>query len=147
MEVDARAPVIGSSEIEIAASPELVWDVIATIDKWPSWNPAIAEVTLEGPVAQGTVFRWKAGPGTIVSVLRSVDPPRELAWTGKTMGIRAVHVYRLEPHGASTLVHTQESWSGLLCRLFRTQFQNTLKASLDKGLAALKAEAERRATR
>jgi hypothetical protein len=27
-------------------------------------------MTMEGPLAEGSVFRWKAGPGTITSTLR-----------------------------------------------------------------------------
>jgi len=39
-------------------------------------------------VQPGTTFGWKSGPGTITSTFQVVDEPTELAWTGKTMGIR-----------------------------------------------------------
>jgi len=32
MEVNKRAPVVAASEIEVAAPPEIVWDLIADID-------------------------------------------------------------------------------------------------------------------
>ena len=33
--INERAPVVGTSEIEIAAAPEVVWDVLTAIDGWP----------------------------------------------------------------------------------------------------------------
>jgi hypothetical protein len=56
------------------------------VDQWPSWNPDIKSVELQGPVQPGTVFRWKAGPSSLTSTLQVVDPPREIAWTGTTIG-------------------------------------------------------------
>ena len=145
MDVDRNAPVVASGEVEVAADPETVWGVISDLERWPSWNPAVTSVELEGDVAAGSVFRWKAGPGTITSTLREVDRPRVIGWTGKTLGIGAVDVYRLEPRGAGTLVRAEESWDGLLARLLRGRMRKTLQSSIDSGLGHLKAEAERRA--
>jgi hypothetical protein len=143
--IDHSAPVVGASEIEIAAAPETVWDVLATIEAWPAWNPDVKSVSVEGEIAEGTKFRWKAGPGTITSTLRRVERPRLIAWTGRTFGIDAVHVWRLEAQDGSTLVRTEETFDGLLARLFRRPLRKTLAAGLESGLRHLKAEAERRA--
>ena len=94
-EKSPSSPVIGRSEIEIAAAPEVVWDVLTTIERWPDWNPAVKSVSMRGGLAQGSEFRWKAGPGTITSTLQRVEPPRLIAWTGKTLGIKAHHEYTL----------------------------------------------------
>jgi uncharacterized protein YndB with AHSA1/START domain len=109
MEVNRSAPVVAEGEIEIAASPETVWDVLADISSWPKWNPDVKSVSLDGDVAEGSEFRWKAGPGTITSTIRRLEQPRFIGWTGRTLGIGAVHVYRLEPRDGSTLVTTEES--------------------------------------
>ena len=144
MEIDSAAPAVARGEIDIAARPEVVWDVLADIEGWPRWNASIASAELDGELAPGSTFRWKAGPGTITSTLRHVDPPRELGWTGTTFGIKAVHVHRLEQRGDSTHVTSEESWAGLPVRLLRGRMQKTLQKALDEGLALLKAEAERR---
>lgn len=144
MAVNKQAPVVGASETEIAADPELVWEVLTAIDRWPSWNPQVKSMDLQGAVAEGSQFRWKAGPGTITSTIRRVDPPRLIAWTGKTLGIDAIHEYRLEPRDGQTLVQTEESYEGLVARLFRGPLQKTLDSALAEGLGYLKAEAERR---
>ena len=143
-EKSASSPVIGRSEIEIGAAPEVVWDVLTTIERWPDWNPAVKDVSMRGGLAQGSEFRWKAGPGTITSTLQRVEPPRVIAWTGNTLGIKAHHKYTLEPRDGRTLVRTEESYDGLVSRLFRRPLQKTLDQALSDGLRHLKTEAERR---
>ena len=145
--INEKAPVVGRSEIEIDATPEVVWDVLTAIERWPSWNPDVKTMSMEGPLDEGSVFRWKAGPGTITSTLRRVEPPRLVAWTGKTLGIRAVHFYRLEPRDGGTFVRTEESYEGLVARLLRGSLQKTLDRALADGLGYLKNEAEQRRMR
>jgi hypothetical protein len=144
--INRRAPVIGASEIEIVAAPTVVWEVLTDIEEWPSWKSDVESVSMQGGLAEGSAFRWKAGPGTITSVLQAVEPPRRIAWSGKTLGIQAMHVYALETRNGTTLVRTEESYDGLIARLFRGPLQKTLNRSLESGLRDLKAESERRTT-
>ena len=144
MEVNKNAPVVSTAEIEIAASSQAVWDVLTDLENWPSWNPDVKSMSVQGDLAAGSVFRWKAGPGTITSTIERVEAPRLIGWTGKTFGIKAKHVYRLEPRDGATLVHTEESYEGLVTRLLRASLQKTLDKGLSDGLRYLKAESERR---
>lgn len=145
MDINRNAPAVASSEISVSAPIETVWNVISDIDQWPRWNAAISEAKLDGKLQPGSIFRWKAGPGGITSTLRQVEPPHILAWTGKTFGINAIHVYRLEPDAGGTRVSTAESWEGLPVRLMRGRMQRSLEDALGPGLEALKREAETRA--
>ena len=145
MEVDRDAPAVARAETEIAADPETVWEILTGFEAWPSWNPDVSSVALDGDVAEGTVFRWKTGRATITSTLRQVERSRIVAWTGKTTGIDAVHVWRLEPRGGGTFVRTEESWQGLLVRVLSGPMRKSLQKAVDGGLQHLKAEAERRA--
>jgi hypothetical protein len=122
----------------------MIWDVLTAIDRWPSWNPDVKAVSTSGAVTEGTEFRWKSGPGTIISTIRRVESPRLMAWTGKIFGIKANHIWRLEPPDGKTMVRTEESWEGLVTRIFRARMQKTLQNAIDSGLRHLKAEAERR---
>ena len=65
MKANKNAPVFSQGAIEVAAPPHAVWDLLADIRGWPRWNADVQEVSIDGEVAEGTVFRWKAGPGTI----------------------------------------------------------------------------------
>jgi Polyketide cyclase / dehydrase and lipid transport len=144
--IDQAAAVVATSDTEIAAAPAVVWGVLVGIAEWPSWNPDVKSVSVDGGLSQGTTFRWKAGPGTITSTLQHVEAPRRIAWTGSTLGIEAMHVYVLEARDGVTLVRTEESYDGLVARVFRGRLQKTLEGALASGLRHLKTEAERRAT-
>jgi uncharacterized protein YndB with AHSA1/START domain len=145
--IDEGAPVSSTAEIEIAAAAEAVWEVLTDFEGWPTWNPEVKAMSIDGPVAVGTEFRWKAGPGTITSRIERVEPPLLIAWTGKTLGIRAVHFRWFEPREAATFVRTAESYEGLVSRLFRRQLQRVLDNALESGLGSLKDEVERRTAR
>ncbi|HLM36203.1 MAG TPA: SRPBCC family protein [Gaiellaceae bacterium] len=144
-EIDQKAPVKSGTEVEIEASPEVVWDVLTTFEAWPSWNPDVKSMDFQGGLAPGSEFRWRAGPSRLVSTLQRVEAPRAIEWTGRTTSIKALHIWRLEPRNGNTLVRSEESFDGLLARLLRGPLQKTLDKSLEKGLQHLKAEAERRA--
>jgi uncharacterized protein YndB with AHSA1/START domain len=144
VEIKDDAPATARGAVDVAAPPEVVWATLTDIDQWARWNPDVKSSSLDGPLAPGTEFRWKAGPGTISSRIQEVDPPRRIAWTGKTFGIEAVHVHRLEPRNGNTRVHSEESWDGLIVRLLTGSMRKTLQKSTESGLQYLKAEAERR---
>jgi uncharacterized protein YndB with AHSA1/START domain len=139
------ASVRSKRELEIAAPPEVVWEVLTGFEQWPKWNPEVKSMKIDGPVAPGTEFRWKSGPGTIVSTLEQVDPPRYIRWRGRTLSVKAIHEWRLEPANGGTRVETDESFSGFLARLFHGSLQKTLDRSTESGLEHLKRESERRA--
>ena len=144
MDIDRSAPAIAEGEIRIVAPPETVWEVIADVPAWPSWNPDVKTMRVEGPVAHGTTFRWKSGSSSLVSTLKVVDPPREIAWTGVTMGIHAVHVFQFEPSDGGTRARSAESFRGLIPTVLRGYSRNVLQRGIDRMLALLKEEAERR---
>lgn len=142
--INEQAPVVGATEIEIAAPREAAWHVLTAIERWPSWNPDVKEASVQGGIGEGTEFRWKAGPGTITSTIQEVDAPRRIMWTGKTLGIKAIHVHTLEARNGRTVVRSEESYDGLVARLFHGRLKQTLDDALRNGLERLKLETERR---
>jgi uncharacterized protein YndB with AHSA1/START domain len=145
MEINRNAPATARGELQIAADPQTVFAVLSSIDQWPSWNPDIKSVELQGPVQPGTVFRWKSGPSSLTSALQVVDPPNEIAWTGTTMGITAVHVFRFQANDGGTLARSEESWEGLIASLLKGYSRKSLDKAIRSVLSHLKVEAERRA--
>lgn len=142
MQLPSTAPIRYIQHIEINAPLDAVWSLMSDIAGWPSWNPEITAATLIGELRPGSTFRWKAGPGTIVSTLEAVEPGKLIAWSGKTMGIKAVHIWRIAAGDGFTLVTTEESWSGLPARLFKGYSHKTLQHAVDSGLQLLKSAAE-----
>lgn len=145
MEIDPTAPAIGSAEAYVDAPPAVVWATLTDFDSWPRWNPDVKSMRVLGAIVPGTEFQWSAGGLPIRSVLGTVQPPGRIGWTGRAPpGIRAVHVWSLSPDGEGTRVHTEESFDGLIVRLLAGPARRMLSQALASGVAALKAEAERR---
>ncbi|MGZ8593925.1 MAG: SRPBCC domain-containing protein [Actinomycetota bacterium] len=146
MDIDRDAPATAEGEVRIAASPETVWAVMADLPAWPTWNSDVKSMALQGRVEPGSTFRWKSGSSSLVSILQVVEAPREIAWTGKTMGINAVHTFRFEPIEGGTLAHSAESFRGLIPSVLKKYSRGVLQRGIDSILATLKTEAERRAS-
>ena len=146
MDIDRQAPATAAGEVLIAAPQETVWEVLSDIQNWPTWNTDIASIAVQGGIEPGTEFRWKTGSASLVSELQVVDPPREIGWTGMSMGIHAVHVFHLESRDGRTAVRSEESFRGLIPSLLRGYSRKVLQRGIDGILGALKSEAERRAS-
>jgi hypothetical protein len=96
-----------------------------------------------GFAVDDVLFRWKAGPATITSTIRRVELPGLIAWTGKTLGISAIHYWWLEPRNGTTFVRRAVSYDGLVARLFRRRLQRAFDDAPPNGPRDLNAEAER----
>lgn len=144
IEVNKVAPAVGLAETFIKAPIETVWGILTNFESWPSWNKSVSKIQLNGPVKVGTSFVWVAGGSKIFSRLEEVDALKRLAWSGKTLGIRAVHVWKFEKKDEGTHVHTEESFDGFIVRLFPGLMKKMLAKALDQGVTALKTEAESR---
>lgn len=142
MPVNQRAPVVEAARVEVAAGMEAVWQVLTAIERWPEWNPDIREARLQGPLAEGTSFSWRLGRIVVTSTLLEVESPRFLAWRGAMLGIKGVHVWRLDRTGGGTMVTTEESWDGLLPWLVRGRSRHMLRKGLGSWLDHLKKRLE-----
>jgi hypothetical protein len=127
----------------IAAPVETVWAVLSDLQCWPDWYDDVSAMRMEGSLAPGTRFRWKAGGMTIRSELVEVMPPRRIAWTGRTLGISAIHVWQLDPVEAGAQVTTEESFEGPLPRLLPRLMRRTLEKTLDMSVMLLREACER----
>lgn len=144
MDVSRQAPVRAEAERSIAAPADLVWSVLTDLDGWVRWHPDVTRMGWNGRLEPGAEFTWKAGGVSIVSRLHEIVPFRRIVWTGRTMGIRAVHGWIIEPKGAGVLVRTEESFEGLVATLLAAPLRRMLTRSLVAGLDALAEECEGR---
>jgi uncharacterized protein YndB with AHSA1/START domain len=145
VDIDRDAPAIAEGEVVIAAPPETVWSVMADLSSWPIWNAGVKSMSFDGRLEPHSEFRWKSGGARLVSTLQVVDPPKEISWTGQTMGIHAVHVFHFEPVEDGTLARSAESFRGLIPTVLTKYSRRVLQRGIDDILASLKIEAERRA--
>jgi len=144
MNIDTKAPVFARKEILIHAPLEMVWKLQTDIENWNRWQPDITSAKLEGALEADTIFRWKAKGLNIVSTLHTVNPLRQIGWTGLSLGMFAIHNWMFEARGETTLVITEESLSGWLTRLIVLLNPRFLERSLETSLNNLKFNAENR---
>ncbi|MEQ8470518.1 MAG: SRPBCC family protein [Marinoscillum sp.] len=138
--INPDASIRDSQSIIINASIEKVWNAIIDIKGWSEWNPDIKSVKIES-VEVGKSFSWNIGGTTINSTIRQIIPNELISWTGSAMGIKAIHVWRLEEaEGNQTIVTTEESMQGFFTLFFSHQ---KLHSSLLNWLDRLKQEAEK----
>jgi hypothetical protein len=142
MPVNEKAPIVESGQVWIGAGLPTVWGVLTAIERWPEWYPSVHDVSLEGPLLDGTVFRWMHGRAAIRSMLLEVEPPRFIAWRGTLPGISAVHVWRLDRAVGGTMVTTEESWQGLLPLVLRRRCRRALRQATASALQGLRQQAE-----
>ncbi len=142
MKVDNNAPLVAKKEGLISAPIDLVWKIQSDINHWPSWQKEISYAKLLGKLATGTAFEWKAMGMNISSILEEVVDNKIIGWSGKSIGMTAVHIWKLEKQGNKTKVTTEESLSGWFPQLIKLFQPNFLDQSLSKALSTLKTEAE-----
>lgn len=126
----------------IDAPVQTVWAALSDLQRWPEWYEDVSTLRMEGPLAPGTGFRWKAGGMTIRSELVEVGPTSRIAWTGRTLGVLAIHVWQLDPLETGTQVTTEESFEGVLPRLLPGLMRRTLEKSLDMSITRLRKACE-----
>jgi uncharacterized protein YndB with AHSA1/START domain len=142
MDIDGKALLQARATIEIAAAPGKVWAALTAIDRWPEWQPGVSAAQLEGVLAVGSVFRWKAKGLGIVSTIQELEPGKRIAWSGISLGMRAMHAWTLEATGGGTRVASRESMTGWLASIMRFVSPGFLDKSVAASLEALKARSE-----
>ena len=144
LSINPFAPAITRASITIDAPADDVFAILSHVADWPSWQHNVSSVRVAGSVGLGTTFRWKSGGSRIVSTIELFDPPHAIGWRGRTLGIRAVHVWRFTQRGSATRVETEESFEGWLASALAPLMRRNLRRSVDAAVVDLKREAERR---
>ena len=138
--IDDEAPVTSSSNMIIDAPVHQVWTVISDVAGWPAWHAPITVLELT-TVRPDVPFRWKIGRAAIRSTFAIVDPDRELTWTGRFLGFKAVDRHLVGPVGTDrTRVTMTESLAGPLLPLLYSSAK--LRAGHERWLADLKKKIE-----
>ena len=107
-----------STTIEIAATPENVWAVLADLANYAKWHPMYLGVT--GQLAAGstltiTTTHPKTGRTMTAKVnVRSAEPGTELRWASRLLGVTiSKRTFRLSPAAGGTLLVQTGTYRGL----------------------------------
>lgn len=109
------------TEIEIAAPPERVWEVVTDLASYADWNPVMR--WMKGDARLDGTLRFRIDIGGLPPLVLSArvcayTPLRELAWTGGPAAVfNGMHYLRLAPvDGGRTLLVHGEDFRGALVR-------------------------------
>lgn len=142
MKIDSSAVLQAEKEILISDPIEKVWVEITQIDQWPQWQPDVTSAQVDGALAAGTQFHWKAKGLNITSTLQAVEPMQRIGWTGNSIGMHAVHIWTFETREGGTYVKTEESLSGWFPWILKRFDPKFLEKSLQNSLQVLKSHVE-----
>jgi hypothetical protein len=138
------------TEIDINASPGLVWSVLADLAAYPEWNPMIRRA--EGEIARGKRITVHFNPpGTKETTFRPkllvVEPGHELRWQGQPgfpLFFESEHVFIIElvGSGGSRLSHDMLFY-GLIVPLARRKITRSIEGPFVLMNRALKERVEK----
>ena len=107
-----------STTIEIAATPENVWAVLADLASYPNWHPMYLGVT--GQLTAGstlTITTTHPATGRTMTAkvkVRTADPGTELLWVSQPLGVTiSKRIFRLSPAAGGTSLVQAGTYRGL----------------------------------
>ena len=136
------------TEIDIDATPEVVWQVLTDLDRYSDWNPFITSSVGKPELGNKLVNRM-APPGGMAITLKPqvtvVEDGKSFEWLGK-IGFSGVfdgrHRFEVEASPTGTKFIQSESLDGMLVRFMRKSLDTTTKSGFEAMNVALKARAE-----
>ena len=141
--INQNAPVKCAKTITINANSETVWKVLTNIDNWASWQTDIKNPKLNGELKSNSTFNWKSGGAKIHSTIQTVEPNKFLGWSGKSLGVLAIHTWKIIEKNGETTIFVEESMEGFLAKVFKKSFNKNLETGMQKWLGLLKLECEK----
>jgi len=137
------------TEIDIDASPVVVWSILTDLDRYADWNPFIVSAVGDVAVGAKLVNRLRAPGGramTFKPTVTVVEAERTFEWLGRLV-VRGVfdgrHRFDLEPAptGGTRFVHS-EQFNGVLVRFLRKSLDSQTASGFEQMNIALKSRAE-----
>jgi len=134
------------NEIEINASPEIVWDLLVRASDWEDWYDGIQNIRYEedtqSELAPNTKVFWNSMGQSLNNEIVEFEPYRSLSWKFKEEKIQGVHAWVIVPTATGCKVITDESQTGSLAKLQKIFLPNKLRKQHDKWLILLKQDGE-----
>lgn len=136
------------TQIDIAAPPATVWNILTDASKLQDWSPFLHR--LDGSLTAGSQLNVVVGaPGkrrmTFTPTVLKAEPNQQLRWRGKLL-VRGLfdgeHVFELISTPTGTTLRHYEHFSGLLVPLFKRMLERDTKPGFELMNEALKARAE-----
>jgi hypothetical protein len=136
------------TEIDIDATPEVVWQVLTDLDRYSEWNPFITSSVGKPEVGNKLVNRMEPPGGKAITFkpqVTVVEDGKSFEWLGK-LGFSGVfdgrHRFEVEASPSGTKFIQSESLDGILVRFLRKSLDTQTVSGFEAMNVALKARAE-----
>ncbi len=137
------------TEIDIDATPEVVWEVLTDLDRYSDWNPFIASSVGKPEVGETLINSLRTPGGKVMTfkpTVTIVEPAKTFEWFGRFLlpGVfDGRHRFELHvlPNGRTRLVHS-EQLKGVIVRVLRKSLDTKTRQSFVDMNKALKTRAE-----
>lgn len=144
-------PVEISTEIEIEAPPEEVWEVLVKVDAWPAWNKTVAKASGNASLGSELDLTMFANDGVsdgprYKPVIVKLDPPALLEWRATMISgfvFTNDKVLELKQTATGTKLIHIERFSGMLVPLFGGKMQDGVPPILNTLNTSVKALVEK----
>ena len=133
------------NQVEIHASPRIVWENLVAAGQWPSWYANSSDVQIQGSAGSlklGSRFLWRTFGFPADSTVVEFVPESRLSWSGGPETFRIYHAWLIIPQGEGCLVITEEAQKGSEALRFHREQPNAMLDGHDWWLSALKARSE-----
>ncbi len=136
------------TQIDIAASPEIVWTILTDLEAYSDWNPFIVSAEGNAAVGERLTNRIQSPGGralTFRPTVTAADPEQKFEWLGRLLlpGVMdGRHTFKLEATETGTRFTHGENFSGILVRLMRKSLDGGTLQGFEAMNAALKTRAE-----
>jgi len=133
--------------IRIDAPPDVVWSVMAEVERWPEWAASIRRVEpLDGAtIAAGRRYRIAArGVPPAIWRVTELDEGRSFHWA-TTSGIRITAGHAIEADGSRSKVMLSIATRGVLAALFGPPIALLSRRNMRLEAEGLKRRSEERA--
>lgn len=133
------------TEIDIAATPGRVWDVMRDVERWPEWTASISKMTLldPQPLAIGKrvrVLQPELPPA--VWKFTVIEPDKGFEWVTGNFILRMVAAHWIEPTASGVKVFLTIDVSGWLAGYVAKQYGDLTRQYMGIEARGLKASSE-----
>ena len=135
-------------EIDVAAPPERVWEVMSDLDRWPEWTQSVSSVKRLGdkPFAIGTkvlVRQPKLPPA--VWKISTIESGKSFSWTSSGPAIHVTAKHSIAPLAGGSRVTLYLEYRGFVGELFARFTERITERYMSYEAEGLKARSEQAA--
>lgn len=133
------------NEIEINATPQIVWSILLAAEEWPTWYPGAKNVDVldnSNQLSLNVAFNWETMGLKFQSVVKEFAPNSRLSWQSYKKSISGYHAWVIIPTSAGCKLITAESQHGWMTLMEKMFQPNKLLKYHDTWLLEIKKKAE-----